>query len=76
MNLAKNGYGVHVTPKVDVYNSGVLLLELLVRKWSHDPIVVEFEHIVPSVLATMKQNGPNLNDDVFNSMLHDMTIDL
>jgi hypothetical protein len=36
----------------------------------------KFEHIKLWVLAKMKQNNPNLNDDVFDSMLHDMTIDL
>jgi hypothetical protein len=36
----------------------------------------KFEHIKLWVLARMKQNNPNLNDDVFDSMLHDMTIDL
>jgi hypothetical protein len=41
-----------------------------------DPSSGKFEHIILWVLARMKQNNPNLNDDVFDSMLHDMTIDL
>ncbi len=31
----------------------------------------KFEHVILWVLAKMKQNNPNLNDDVFDSMFHD-----
>jgi hypothetical protein len=41
-----------------------------------DPSFGKFEHIILWVLARMKQNNPNLNDDVFDSMFHDMTMDL
>jgi len=41
-----------------------------------NPSSSKFEHIIFCVLARMKQNNPNLNDDVFDSMFHDMTIDL
>jgi hypothetical protein len=39
----------------------------------YDPSSGKFEHIILWVLARMKQNIPNLNGDVFDSMLHDMT---
>jgi hypothetical protein len=48
-------------------------LSFLRGKQPLDPSFGEFEHIIPWVLATMKQNGPNFNDDVFDSTLLDTT---
>ncbi len=41
-----------------------------------DPNSSKSEHIILWVLARMNQNNLNMNDDVFDSMFHAMTIDL
>lgn len=71
------GFGTTVTPKVDVYSYGVLLLELLTGKQAVDPSFGDYMHIVAWVRArvhqsgslTQKHVGANVGEDVFDPKL-------
>ncbi|KAG0614658.1 hypothetical protein M758_6G193700 [Ceratodon purpureus] len=51
------GFGTTVTPKVDVYSYGVLVLELLTGKQPVDPSFGDHMHIVEWVRARVQQSG-------------------
>nr|APU94854.1 leucine-rich repeat receptor-like protein kinase [Pohlia nutans] len=71
------GFGTTVTPKVDVYSYGVLLLELLTGKQAVEPSFGDYMHIVAWVRARVQQSGSlsqktvgaNVGDDVIDPKL-------
>ncbi|CAM6055878.1 unnamed protein product [Sphagnum tenellum] len=63
------GYAPQVTPKVDIYSFGVLLLELLTGKRPVDPSFGDSHHITSWVLSIIRQNGPTANDELLDSRL-------
>lgn len=66
-----------MTPKVDVYSYGVLLLELLTGKQAVDPTFGDHMHIIAWVRARVHQSGSvsqhsvgaNVGDDIFDPKL-------
>jgi len=75
--VAEYGFGTTVTPKVDVYSYGVLLLELLTGKQAVDPSFGDYMHIVAWVRARVQQSGSlsqktvgaNVGEDIFDPKL-------
>ncbi|CAM6050152.1 unnamed protein product [Sphagnum compactum] len=70
------GYAPQVTPKVDIYSFGVVLLELLTGKRPVDPSFGESHHITSWVLSIIRQNCPTTNDELLDSRLLSMATEL
>ncbi|XP_024370975.1 uncharacterized protein [Physcomitrium patens] len=58
--------GVKVTPKLDVYSYGVLLLELLTGKQPADPSFGETMHIAAWVRTVVQQNEGRMSDSIID----------
>ncbi|KAG0605938.1 hypothetical protein M758_9G099900 [Ceratodon purpureus] len=63
------GYGTLVSPKLDVYSYGVLLLELITGKQPVDASHGETWHIVEWVKASVLQNEGQMTDCVLDPLL-------
>ena len=67
--IAEVGYGTLVSPKLDVYSYGVLLLELITGKQPVDASHGETWHIVEWVKASVLQNEGQMTDCVLDPLL-------
>jgi serine/threonine protein kinase len=76
MDVAELGYAPQVTPKVDIYSFGVVLLNLLTGKRPVDPSFGESHHITSWVLSIIRQNGLTANDELLDSRLLSMATEL
>lgn len=79
---AECGFGTKVTPKVDVYSYGILLLELLTGKQPVDPSFGDSMHIVAWVRTMVHQShgsrgGAALLDEAVldRELLHNASCD-
>lgn len=70
--LAEVGYSNVVTPKMDVYSYGVLLLELLTGKTPADTSFGESLHVVAWVQEKVRQNDGKMSVSVIDPLLLDV----
>ena len=67
--FAEAGYGAKVTPKLDVYSYGVLLLELLTGKQPVDPCFGDIMHVAEWVRTRVQENEGQMSESVLDPWL-------